>query len=459
MTEQPAKEAKRESSVFERQSIEINDKISELIIQQYNENKDKDIEETSKKETNIDKAKSARERLKRLKNKNVKQEEKPEEEKNQEPEKPLEKTEEEKPKTEEEKPKIVEEIPKIEEESKKIDEEKPKIEEQAPKIEEEVQKSDEEAQKSDEESQKSEEKIEKKEEMPKIEEENNNEIDSEESNKEKNDSHKSSKSNSKEKESIHERPSTPEIRKIKKNEEKNNKNKGTISTRNFSVVGKLNSSPTHKRVNSSIDKKKERYKPYKVDKRKIIGYGKKYNEEEFNKTLSSFNLWEQKRKEKIQRLRYERDQKVYESMTKQNIHYNQKKKKQAKKNIGTNDVIVRLYIKDIQYRKEKKQILENTLKPTFKPELFNHYTSYKRVIHRNNNTKSSNKNNGYNGYRGSNYYDANDYEENEEEEDELVLKERKKKIDLTLRDMLFKHAKPIKRRNQSAVGRKLKTMS
>ena len=99
----------------------------------------------------------------------------------------------------------------------------------------------------------------------------------------------------------------------------------------------------------------------------MVGYGKKFSEEEFQKQMKNFNMWEQKKREKLQRLKYEQDQKIYEAMTKQNIHYKNKKKNKLQ---NSNDVVNRLYVRDIQYRKEQRQILVNALKPPFQPEIY-----------------------------------------------------------------------------------------
>ena len=49
--------------------------------------------------------------------------------------------------------------------------------------------------------------------------------------------------------------------------------------------------------------------------------GKKFNESDFKKQMNSFNVWGQKRREKIQRLKYEQDQSRYRRYTRY-VHRN-----------------------------------------------------------------------------------------------------------------------------------------
>ena len=97
----------------------------------------------------------------------------------------------------------------------------------------------------------------------------------------------------------------------------------------------------------------------------------------------------------------------------------------------------------------------NALKPPFQPEICSSYNSYKRTYHRNYNN-SIKKRNGNKNYYGYNNIEESD--ESEEEEDEEDSSEREAKIDLRLRDKLFKHARPVRdeRRNQSGGNRKIK---
>ena len=100
-------------------------------------------------------------------------------------------------------------------------------------------------------------------------------------------------------------------------------------------------------------------KPIKIKKRK-------FNEEKFKKELEFFKNCEERKKEKIEKLKQEKIKKEIATVNnKKNIHY---RKKLPNKQLPS--LLERLYTKDLEKRQEKKQILTKIYTPTFKPFLF-----------------------------------------------------------------------------------------
>ena len=153
-----------------------------------------------------------------------------------------------------------------------------------------------------------------------------------------------------------------------------------------------------KRRNKSADSRKIR--TFRTEELKLKG--KKYDDKKFHKQLESFNNWEKRRKERLEKLRQERIQKELDTVNnKYNVHY---KKKMTSDKLP--DVLDRLYTKDIQKRKEKQQILTKIYTPTFTPFLYYKENLKKRLDER---RKAEQKNQQRNNrttafYRNYNYY-------------------------------------------------------
>jgi hypothetical protein len=90
---------------------------------------------------------------------------------------------------------------------------------------------------------------------------------------------------------------------------------------------------------------------------------KKMSQKEFQKQMESFKAWENKKKEKIDKLKSEKLKKQ-KNLLKNNIHRN--KKMSAEKN---DSLLDRLYFKDIRKRKEKHEYLLSLYTPSFAPHI------------------------------------------------------------------------------------------
>ena len=155
-----------------------------------------------------------------------------------------------------------------------------------------------------------------------------------------------------------------------------NKNK----TSKPKAINKFNKTDNTKKSNVSPKKRIN----YSADKRIIKNFQtegqgknrkKRFNEEEFQKQLESFNLWEKKKKEKIEKLKKEKIQKELSTVNNdKNIHYN---KKMTNKKLPS--VLERLYTKDIQKRRQNKQILTKIYTPTFTPFLYSKGDKIKKL--------------------------------------------------------------------------------
>ena len=158
---------------------------------------------------------------------------------------------------------------------------------------------------------------------------------------------------------------------------------------------------------------------------------KKFNEEEFQKQLKSFELWEKKRNEKIENLKKKKVQKELDSVNnKKNIHYNKKMP-----NDKLPSVLERLYTKDIEKRRQNKQILTKIYTPSFTPFLYSkgdHKKYNKKPENQNRNQSAKNR---YNHYKNYNTIDENNDNENsdnneENHSDNDYEKKKKKKVKL-----------------------------
>ena len=93
---------------------------------------------------------------------------------------------------------------------------------------------------------------------------------------------------------------------------------------------------------------------------------RKFDEEKFKKELEFFKQCEQRKKEKIEKLKQDKIKKEIESINnKKNIHY---RKKLPQKKLP--DFLERIYTRDLEKRKEKKQILTKIYTPSFTPFLY-----------------------------------------------------------------------------------------
>ena len=126
-------------------------------------------------------------------------------------------------------------------------------------------------------------------------------------------------------------------------------------------------------INKIIKKNKTFQKPKQVIKinktnTAVIKETKKrkFDEEKFKKELEFFKQCEQRKKEKIEKLKQDKIKKEIESINnKKNIHY---RKKLPQKKLP--DFLERIYTRDLEKRKEKKQILTKIYTPSFTPFLY-----------------------------------------------------------------------------------------
>ena len=161
---------------------------------------------------------------------------------------------------------------------------------------------------------------------------------------------------------------------------------GTLDA-NCQIVGVLRAETV--KYNPIIRKLKDIFNPsidynyiksYKIPEIYVRGV----NTEKFKKELEFFKQCEIRKKEKIEKLRQEKIKKEIATINnKKNIHY---KKKLSNKKLPS--LLERLYIKDIEKRKEKKEILTKIYTPTFTPFL--------RSKRKNNNIQKNQNNNNYN---------------------------------------------------------------
>ena len=223
--------------------------------------------------------------------------------------------------------------------------------------------------------------------------------------------------------------------------------------------------------NKTIDYTTTHYKYYN-------GKHRKFNEEEFQKQLKHFNDWENKKNEKIKKMKMDLEKKELKNYNKKNLHYN--------KHLSNYDqikVIERLYKEDIKKRKEKKQTLLKVYECSFQPNLYygsnntnknnqnrmmntkssrnfdkNNFMTYNNLVNRSLVLKNRKSNNNFNeiGFSSSTkhskrkrYIDSDKENSISEEKDEQEI------IADKLRARLFSNRKKTKRRiNHSVEGRK-----
>ena len=191
---------------------------------------------------------------------------------------------------------------------------------------------------------------------------------------------------------------------------------------------------------STSKRQKEKYQTVESASNIRKPKGKKFNEKEFQKRLESFNMWEKRKKEKIEKLKQEKINKEMEKYNKNNIHHN---KRMSSEKIPS--VLDRLYTKDIKKRRENQIILTQIYTPTFTPFIYTKKENIRRSekqkrngrpkqqVKRNHYYKDEENDNDYNNYNthynnyNSHYNKTNYYnEEDEDEEDDLRVKNNNK---------------------------------
>jgi len=109
---------------------------------------------------------------------------------------------------------------------------------------------------------------------------------------------------------------------------------------------------------------------------------KKFNANEFKKQLDSFNDWEVKRKAKLKQMQQEKIEK--EKNLLKNPTINNEANLKFNTNPKNYDAVERLYTQDLIKRKEKKIALTKIYTPTFKPKLYTTKQNLGKVVHFNN---------------------------------------------------------------------------
>ena len=270
------------------------------------------------------------------------------------------------------------------------------------------------------------------------------------------------------------------IRKVKpsNNNTENNPKENIISitepTSNNNKINKkkeFNSNFLHK--NTTIVTKIQR-NPNKILKKSMTTYTnklakKKFDPVKFNEYLKGINEYENRKKEKIEHMKKQEEEKELKKIT-YHPKINKESNLKFKVNPKNYSTVERLYTQDLMKRKEKKQILSKIYAPTFKPKL---YTN-KHVINKTNQRNQNIKTEIYESENNLIFEDNEDYEEKnnfEEEkerrnnsvkkrvkekkiEDEGEMEPDESKIENKLRNLLFKNKKGTGKRNKSVEKRK-----
>jgi len=230
---------------------------------------------------------------------------------------------------------------------------------------------------------------------------------------------------------------------------------------------------------------------------------RKFNANEFQKQIESFNDWERKKKEKIKQKQQEKIE------NEKKLLKNPKINNEANLKFNTNpknyDAVERLYNQDLIKRKEKKIALTKIYTPTFRPFLYTNKQNLGKVLQHNNRVErkikvyskrhddeyeeeESEEDEDYKNLRyktHQNYKDKEEDDNESEEEEEYSNKKKKgrnnlstqkkkikmkisddddeeeneeeniekikpkkidgKKVELKLRDLLFKNRKPLRK--------------
>ena len=140
---------------------------------------------------------------------------------------------------------------------------------------------------------------------------------------------------------------------------------------------------------------------------------KKFDPVKFNEYLKGINEYENRKKEKIEHMKKQEEEKELKKIT----YYpkiNKESNLKFKVNPKNYSTVERLYTQDLMKRKEKKQILSKIYAPTFKPKL---YTN-KHVINKTNQRNQNIKTEIYESENNLIFEDNEDYEEKNNFEEE-----------------------------------------
>ena len=208
--------------------------------------------------------------------------------------------------------------------------------------------------------------------------------------------------------------------------------------------------------------------PNKNIKKSVTTYSnkldnKKFNSNKFNEYLKSLKEYEIKKKEKLEFLRQQNEEKEKRKMT--NLpRINKETKYNNKINPKNYSTVERLYTQDIIKRKEKKQILTKIYTPSFKPFVYTTNHIKNRLNQRNQNIRTD-INEEENNYMFEDNEDTNDeFSEEISRKRNMSVEKRirnrieeqennnmidNKKIENKLRNFLFKNKKKSNKRNRS----------
>ena len=125
--------------------------------------------------------------------------------------------------------------------------------------------------------------------------------------------------------------------------------------------------------------------PKKVMKKSMTTYSNKINKRKFdpvkfNEYLKGIDDYENKKKEKIENMRKQKEEK---ELKKETYHPKINKDLKYKVNPKNYSTIERLYTQDLIKRKEKKQILTKIYTPSFKPKIYTNKYNTNRINQKN----------------------------------------------------------------------------
>ena len=270
------------------------------------------------------------------------------------------------------------------------------------------------------------------------------------------------------------------IRKVKpsNNNTENNPKENIISitepTSNNNKINKkkeINSNFLHK--NTTIVTKIQR-NPNKILKKSLTTYTnkltkKKFDPVKFNEYLKGINEYENRKKEKIEHMKKQEEEKELKKIT-YHPKINKESNLKFKVNPKNYSTVERLYTQDLMKRKEKKQILSKIYAPTFKPKLYTNKHVINKTNQRNQNIKTEiyESENNLIFEDNEDYEEKNNFEEEKERRNNSVKKRTKEKkiedegemvpddskIENKLRSLLFKNKKGTGKRNKSVEKRK-----
>ena len=139
----------------------------------------------------------------------------------------------------------------------------------------------------------------------------------------------------------------------------------------FNIINNKNFVILNKNLLNSIKRNNERKKINKELEKSLSSFtepkNKRFNEEEFHKLMDKFDSLEKKRKENIEKLQKQKEEeelrllKDPETNREENLKYNLNPKNY--------NITERLYIEDIQKRKNRQEILNRIYTPSFQPQI------------------------------------------------------------------------------------------